>query len=218
MFRKKNPFKTGAFPPPRTNFGGETLPVSVRSEPLVGFRIWKVKPTPDGLGLWSLNTHYQWDISNQAECLPPPPRMFMGVPVNESAHPEPAPFVGCACGFYVSLPDQPLQEWEHVVYGKVHATGSVLLTGRVLRCSMGFKSEHAEIMSPVVLNVHCSASFACTDEVVSVDLQTDNARGWCKDHVPGVGVCVEAGQYMRHAADQLQTRYEGIEFISWFNL
>lgn len=208
MFGKKGP------PPPRNNIGGEPLPFSVRSEPIVGYRLWKVKPDAQGAALWSVNAHYRWEVHNQARCIPPPPMVFGAKPLNQPLHPEPAPFKDCACGIYCSLPDQPITEWEHTVYGRVHASGSVLLTGRVIRCTMGFKAEHAEVMSPVVLNAHCSAGLACEGDVVRVDLQSDHARGWCENHSPRVGV--DAGQYMRNTAAQLEARYPGVEFLSWW--
>ena len=212
MWRKKKPKGP---PPLRTNVGGDPLPISIRSSPLVGYRIWQVKPVHRGTSLWSLNTHYEWEVHNQAQCLPPAGQWFMG-PLMAPEHDHPASFVECSCGFYVALPDQPIGEWEQTVWNRVYASGSVALTGRVLRCEMGFKSEWAEILSPVVLNVACAASGDCLEDVTQVDLQSNYARGWCAQHAPGVGVIVEAAQYMKETARQLEARYEGIEFISWF--
>jgi hypothetical protein len=196
--------------------GGEPLPVSVRSEPIVGYRIWRVKPTTAGLAFWSLMQNYEWQVENTAECLTnrivPGPQMWnMPVPPK---HETAAPGVECACGFYVMLPDHHLSEWTHMVRGQVHASGSVALTGRVIRCTMGYKAEHAEIQSPVVLDVTCAASEKCLLDVVTVDLQADRARGWCGIHAPGVGALVEVSAYMRNACQQLEQKY-GIEVIAW---
>lgn len=201
----------------RTNRGGEQLPISVRSEPIEGSRIWRVTYTPDGLALKSLNHSYIWQVENTAECYRSAPTLMpIAVPAPPpEPHVEAAPGRDCACGFYVMLLDQPLEEWSNLVFGKVHAWGSVALTGRVIKCSMGMKAEHAEIMSPVVLDVGCAASKECENPVAKVDLQVDYARGWCADHAPQVGALVDAKPYFREAARQLSKRYPGVEFTSF---
>ena len=209
MFSKRPP------DPPRTNVGGDPLPISVRSEPIVGYRVWRVKPTPEGIVLHSLNQNYEWNVQNVAECLNYGPIHPWNTTPTPPRHTDPAPSVTCACGFYCSLPSQPIQEWAYLLRGRVHASGTVALTGRVIRCEMGFKSERAEIQSPVVLDVDCASWEPCDNDVAVVDLQTEEGRGFCADHVPSVGAVVEAGMYMRNAVTRLQARYPGIEFLSW---
>lgn len=201
--------------PPRSNVGGRALPISVRSEPLVGYRVWRIKPTPAGMVLYSLNQQYEWKVENTAKCLNSGPFIPWAHQQPPPKHEDPAPSVDCACGFYTSLPDQPLSEWAYILRGRVHASGTVALTGRVIRCSMGFKAEHAEIQSPVVLDVDCANREACDNDVTVVDLQAYEAKGYCADHTPVEGAVVEAGMYMRNTVTQLEARYPGVEFMSW---
>lgn len=190
-------------PPVRSNIGG--VPFSVRNEAIEGERVWRVKPTITGLALTSINQPYEWDTTNTATCRPIIGPYRSMIP---SQHDTPAPDVGCACGLYTILPGGSLNEWTGLTRGRVFATGRVALTGRVIRCTMGFKAEHAEILSPVVLKVSCASNPSCKNPVVTIDLQVADARGWCAQHEPGVGACVEVSAYMRETARQLSARYQ----------
>ena len=207
MWRKKSPVG----PPPRTNVGGEPLKVSVRSEPIVGYRMWRVKIGPAGLRLWALNVYYEWQVENTAACQPIKANPWFPVP-STLLHEDPSPSVNCACGLYAALPEAPLQEWDHSIAGLVHASGTVALTGRVIRCTLGYKAEHAEIQAPVVLEVNCIASTACPEPVVKVDVQKEYARGWCADHAPKD--VLDASQFMAEAVRQLSAHYQ-LAFLSW---
>lgn len=204
--------------PPRTNRGGDELPISVRAEPITGYRVWRVTTTPDGMALKSLNHDYVWAVENTAECLSGPSVVVphpRSMTLNPPPHEEAAPSRDCACGFYSMLPSQPLEEWSHLIYGKVHASGTVALRGRVLKCSMGYKAEYAELQSPIIVDVGCAASKSCESDVATVDLQVDYARGWCADHAPKEGALVTARTYMREVCRQLAARYAPVEFASW---
>jgi hypothetical protein len=196
------------------NTGGEPLPVSVRSSPIVGYRLWRVRPTPEGLSLWSVNQHYEWQVDNTAECLPTY-GAGMWAQVRPSPHDDPAPSLSCSCGFYCQNDSDPLDEWEKTVRGTVFASGTVALTGRVIRCELGFKAERATIESPVVLGGDCAFSPKCHEDVVAVGLQSRFAHAWCAEHVQKAGAIVEAAAYFRSAVNLLSTRYEPVEFISW---
>jgi hypothetical protein len=157
-----------------------------------------------------LNIRWTWGVENTAECI-----RYPGVMIpSPKTHPsEPSPYVECACGLYAALPNQPLGEWEHIVAGVVHASGSVALTGRVIRCTLGFKAEHATIQSPVVLGAYCGSSQACLEDVVAVDTQPGRVRGWCAEHAPDG--TVDAAAWFQNAVYELEQRYQPIEFLSF---
>jgi hypothetical protein len=195
------------------NMGGDELPLSLSTKPVVGYRLWRVYPDERGMALRSLNVNHTWAVDNTAQCFIPQvwPWPNMGIPT----HDDPAPSLSCQCGFYCALPEHPLQEWAHVVAGLVHASGTVALTGRVIRCTLGFKAEHATIQSPVVLDVDCGWTPTCEADVTRVEVLAGGIRGWCDEHTPRQGAVIEAVSFFREAVRQLSARYQPCEFISW---
>lgn len=193
------------------NYGGEELPVRQTSEPLVGYRYWLIHTTIVGLILHSLHVDYVWELESEAAC------KIVG-----RVH-ERIPDPQCLCGLYAMLPEHPLSEWEHMTRGRVHASGSVALSGRIIRCDAGFKAEHATVQSPVVLDVEYSGFHSCTEDVVAIQFQENRPMffGLCPTHakleseLPEPAPMVDAGIWMREACRSLEARYRNIEFISW---
>lgn len=144
--------------PSGPNTGGEELPVYFSTEPLVGHRLWRVAPAWAGPAvLKSLNMPYIWAVENTAACLPPASQMYQAIArqagIIKPIHDDPAPSLTCECGLYAQLYDHPLSEWTSTVYGRVHASGSVALSGRVIECDYGYKAQYATLISPIVLEI-----------------------------------------------------------------
>jgi hypothetical protein len=202
-------------PPKKTNIGGDELPFRVQSDPIVGYRLWRVKSTPDGYGLFSLNMPYEWKPVNTAECLKMAVHpMIPMIPGKIGVHDDPAPSLSCQCGFYIMLEDAPITEWDHTIRGQVHAYGTVELSGRVIKCTMGYKAEHAEIVS-VMVDAACgyrNDSGPCEANVAFVDPQL---RAFCPAHVPGEITMVDAQTAMENVRSRLEIRYPEVEVMSW---
>lgn len=119
------------------------------------------------------------------------------------------------------LPDHPLDEWEHMVRGRVRATGTVSLTGRVVRCERGYKAQYASIQSPVIIEANCSHLHGtCTNPVTTLALPEGHVRsvyGHCGEHgvefMSDPPVVVDAALWMEQACRELEARYPGVEFI-----
>lgn len=187
------------------NTGGTDLPRRRRSKPVTGFRTWRVKYDGAEMALWSLMQGHVWETSVTAECLP------------RREHEAPDP--GCACGLYCQLPEHPLTEWEIHVHGRVRATGTVQMSGRIIVCDYGYKAQHAAIESPVVVDADCLGK-ECGNPVTGVV-----SAGWdfwchCPDHPPtrSDAVLLEFGPWMKQTLTELRARYPGVEFLSWMEL
>ena len=109
------------------NKGG--LPVELAAEPIRGYRIWRVMPSAESSwALRSLRDHgVSWDRDMTAECL------------NENLpgwfrHRQEAPGARCSCGIYAQGPDRPIIDWNYVLNGRVKASGSILMWGRIIVC------------------------------------------------------------------------------------
>jgi hypothetical protein len=111
------------------------------------------------------------------------------------------------------------------VRGRVYASGTVALSGRVVRCARGYKAQYARIQSPLVLEADCQGSnnlVVCPNDVTRIDLPSGPFRsfyGWCgqgdhRSEDEDGGSTVDAGVWMRAAVKDLSGRY-GVEVISW---
>ncbi len=198
------------------NIGGELLPEEFGVTPLVGYRTWHVVNAGDGTGLAlkSLHFGYLWKPeTNSARCDSAGQLFF---PVN--THKGDSPDIGCACGFYAQLPDQPVEEWEFMRLGRVSATGTINMWGRIIVCERGYKAQHVSIQDPVVLEVSCQKG--CDNPVTRVELpymRVSHYPAYCDEHRPGHSspvVTVEAGIWLREACRELSDRYD-IEFLTW---
>lgn len=198
------------FRPNIGNVGGKALPHRESDIPLVGYRTWRVRHNVDGdIALHALHQGYEWQLENTAACAP-----FAAYP-NHSPHPEsPSPAINCQCGLYAQLPDQPIDEWNSLVRGRVRATGTIAMHGRIIRCERGFKAEHAVMQSPVILEGDCFIT-GCTEMVTRVEPVAREWHSFCSEHsVTENLLSVEV--WAREAVRQLTVRYPGIEFIPFF--
>lgn len=198
--------------PSGSNTGGEELPVYFSTEPLVGYRLWRVAPAyADPAVLKSLNMPYVWDVENTAKCVPyggP-----WGTYFAQDKHDDPSPSLECACGLYAQLPSHPLSEWTATVYGRLHASGTVALSGRIIECEFGYKAQYATIQSPVILEVDCYIR-GCDGDVVRIGTKDDQTlTGHCAEH--DIDGTVQIDVFLAETIRQLSARYDEIEFISW---
>ena len=200
------------------NIGGKQLSEEFGMTPLTGYRSWTVVNAGDGTGLalQSLHLGYIWKPgTNTADCNSAG-LLFKTV----GQHDGPSPDINCACGFYSQLPTQPLDEWERLRRAKVSATGTVAMWGRIIVCQKGYKAEHVQIESPVVLELSCQ--IGCDNLVTRVELPAFSQWAYttyCDEHKPpnhdDPAVTVEAGIWLKEACKELSTRYENIEFLNW---
>lgn len=209
----------------RTNKGGDELPLHVATEPLVGYRSWMVMPDRQGIGLalQSIHVPYQWGAGvNVAAC------NTSGS--NRVEHEESSPGRKCACGFYCAKGDDSLESWDHLIQYRVHATGFVALSGRIIECTAGYKAGQAEILDPIVLETPCAGrqkndqgfSIPCGHEVVGLGLPIPNDyryKAVCTEHLPLLGTepAVNVELWAQEAARILSAKY-GVEVLTWFNL
>jgi hypothetical protein len=201
------------------NVGGKELPLRLATDPLIGYRTWLVWNGLSGLALASIFINYEWKTGvNTAQCFP--------AASGNKPHGDPAPSSGCACGFYINLPDQGFSEWSHLVARKVHATGQVQMTGRVIRCEKGYKAGAAEIVSPVLIEAPCRSTENgryCTNGVTGIVLPRNNGitfSGVCDNHRVEpyrsiTDVVIDASVWMREVRKAMKKRYPGIEFLSF---
>lgn len=201
----------------RENVGGRELPYSLGTKPLIGHRHWRVTRQPSGeLGLQSMHVNLVWSVRETAEC------RSEGYKGTHGGHAEPAPYVGCACGLYAELPDTPITEWSWAIAGRVSASGSVALSGRIIKCQRGYKAQYAEMLAPVVLDVSCSGDGShCIREVSRIVLADDRVNayyGTCADHewseTHRNAVVVDADVWMPEAARTLTEKYD-LEVLSY---
>lgn len=194
--------------PPGSNVGGKPLRKRRSKRPLVGYRLWRIINLSSGAALRAVNNEWLWEVDNTAECI------RLTTWPSYTPHEEPAPHVECACGLYAQLPSDPLESWVGTVRGKLRASGSILMSGRVIRCARGFKAEHARIQSPVVLEVDCRGG-RC-DEPVTHLIPGDEWQGVCAEHPENE--MVEAEPALREVTRQLESGYPSIEFLTYFLL
>ena len=211
---------TGSGPSHPGNIGGELLPEEFGTTPLVGYRTWHVVNAGDGSGLAlkSLHFGYLWKSGvNDARC------DSAGTMFVPATHPGDSPDIDCACGFYAQLPDQPIEEWEFMRLGRVSATGTIEMWGRIIVCERGYKAQHVSIQDPVVLEVSCEKD--CDNPATRVELPFRRGSyypAYCDEHQPDRStvdgaapvVTVEVGIWLREACRELSDRYN-IEFLNW---
>lgn len=204
-----NPF-IHHFPPAHArNTGGEPLPTRSASEPLVGYRTWRLRNRGGYFALHSLMQYYEWKTENTARCLPS---------YNNGGHDDDAPSQGCACGFYCQLPEHPLDEWESHVRGRIRATGTVAMSGRIIKCELGYKAQHATIQSPVVIDVDCG-SMKCSEPPTKVKVGTSpDYWTYCDEHATSQrddDVFVDLPMFLEQMLSELRRTYPEIEFYTF---
>lgn len=197
------------------NVGGDVLPDEFGTEPLLGYRGWHVVDAGDGSGyaLKSLHLSYIWDRQVQAICHQQGAMFLKGDHHIGNISPDPR----CSCGIYAQLPEQPLTEWDSVKRGKVTASGTIAMWGRIIQCERGYKAQHAEIQAPLVLDMTCIQ--ACDRQPTRIAMPDHPQivfRAYCDIHVRSAEarVKVHAPIWLREVTDRLSSRY-GIEFLTW---
>ena len=205
-------------PPPsgKGNIGGEPLPFKLQTEPLIGHRYWRVTIDRNSghHALQSIHVGMIWERNEVAQCNPG------GYKYGKGGHEDPPPSLECACGLYAQLPDMPITEWWFAIGGKVYASGEVSLTGRVIKCTRGYKAEKAEILSPIYLDVSCSGDGnSCPQPVEVIALPNAGVThywGYCEEHRQEHedAVLLDADVWFPEAARELSDRY-GIQVLHW---
>ena len=204
-------------PPPspgRGNIGGEEIPTKLAVEPIIGRRLWRVARDRNTASLVLQSIHFSmtWEAEMVAKC------QVSGEVWGTSRHKSGAPGLDCACGLYAMLMDHTIGEWWHAVGGRVHASGDVALSGRVIKCTRGYKAQYAKIVPPVFLDVSCSGkSSRCPKHVTKVALPGDGVPyyfGYCKEHEDPASPLVDADVWLKEAARELSDRYD-LEVLHW---
>lgn len=196
------------------NKGGRVVvPDEIHTEPLTGYRYWRVLNDGKGLALYSMHAHYQWTgTTNTATC-----HGAKITPQSSVEHADKSPHPDCACGLYTQNPKFPLQEWQNMTRGVVSASGSVQMFGRVIVCKLGYKAEHATIDSPVVIEAACLLNCRNRPTRIQLPLPESKYYAWCDTHRPNYVehvATVEADVWLRYAVAELSERYPTVEFIS----
>jgi hypothetical protein len=195
------------------NVGGEVLPDEFGTEPLLGYRGWHVVDAGDGKGyaLKSLHVSFIWDRQVRAFCHYQA-AMFLNGKHNGNISPDP----GCSCGIYAQLPEHPISEWDTAKQGKVSASGTIAMWGRIIQCERGYKAQYAEIQSPLVLDMSCVKG--CERPVTGIALPGHSQLTFsshCDEHAGAAAVTVvDATIWLKGASDALSRRY-GMEVLTW---
>lgn len=190
------------------NQGGRELPVKFGTEPIVGYRTWRVRRF-DGLGfrLCSLIQSYAWLEENTAQCL---------IHSTMKTHQTPAPDPNCACGFYILKYTAETDKYESHVRGRVRAHGEVALTGRLIVCQAGYKAQFAQILSPVFVDVDCKKQ-ECMNPVRHLrPTSQEEFWGLCDDHDEENSI--PAGPTLTGVLEGLAADYPNTEFLSFHDL
>ena len=201
-------------PSHQANVGGEVMPDEFGTEPLQGYRGWYVVNAGDGAGfaLRSLHAGHIWSPQVEAVCLQSLTVFYRGP---DGAHVSPDP--ACSCGIYAQLPEQPLTEWDRMKQGRVTASGTIDMWGRIIQCERGYKAQYAEIQAPVVIDMSCVKG--CDRSPTRVALP-DHAQAvfhaYCEEHkhLSAHPVTVDAKFWMPVVTASLAKRYD-IEVFSW---
>lgn len=185
------------------NTGGEELVPDEYHEGYVrGYRWWRVGTDMTGMALQSLHFGYTWKGDNTAGCL--------GVKRHKTKSPDPA----CACGLYAQRPEFPIREWERLGRGSVHASGSILMSGRIIICERGYKAEKALIEAPVIIEAACM--WGCEETPAWITPPKFSERTFavdCATHVIDETDAIPVDTWLRECVRQLTNRY-GFPFIS----
>lgn len=196
------------------NVGGEVIPDEFGVEPLLGYRGWHVVNTGDGSGLAlkSLHVSYIWDRQVEAFCHQQAVLFRRGSHIGSIS-----PDLACSCGIYAQLPEHPLTEWDKVKKGRVCASGTIAMWGRIIQCERGYKAQFAEIQSPLVLDVSCIGD--CERAPIRIALP-DHPRSvftaYCADHLDSARerVTVQTDVWLREVSGSLSQRYD-LEVLTW---
>ncbi len=196
------------------NVGGDVLPDEFGTEPLLGYRGWHVVSAGDGSGLAlkSLHVSYIWQRDVEAFCHQQG-AMFLKGRHTGNISPDP----GCSCGIYAQLPEHPLSEWDKAKQGKVSASGTIAMWGRIIQCERGYKAQYAEIQEPLVLDMSCIQG--CGERPIRIALPNHPQivfSAYCGLHAKTANseVTIQAGIWLREASARLSRRY-GLEFLTW---
>lgn len=196
------------------NIGGDVLPDEFGTEPLLGYRGWHVVEAGDGTGfaLKSLHVSYLWVRQVEAFCHQQA-MMFQRPAHAGMASPDPR----CSCGIYAQLPEHPLTEWDQIKRGRVSASGTIAMWGRIIQCERGYKAQHALIQDPIVLDLSCVKD--CERDPVSVaipDSPQSVFSAYCDVHVETVTThpIVRADIWLGEVSERLSQRYE-LEVLTW---
>ena len=196
------------------NVGGELMPDEFGTEPLVGYRSWLVVNAGDGTGLAlkSLHVSYLWERQVEAIC------HQQAIMFRRDLHPDRiSPALTCSCGIYAQLPDQPISEWEHARRGRVYASGTIAMWGRIIECQRGYKAQYAQIQSPIVLDLSCVNG--CTNppsKVALPDHQWSVFNAYCTEHAVAASqtVKIQYDVWLGEARKRLSQRYQ-LEVLTW---
>ena len=196
------------------NVGGEVLPDEFGTEPLRGYRGWHVvnaEPGP-GWALKSLHVSYLWGRQVEAFChkqgMMFQPRAHIG-----SVSPDPA----CSCGIYAQLPEHPLDEWDRAKLGRVSASGTIAMWGRIIQCERGYKAQYASIQDPIVIDLSCLKDCDRDPIVVAIPHHPQLVFNcYCDEHARSADghVTVPADIWLREVSERLSQRYD-IEVLTW---
>jgi hypothetical protein len=138
-------------------------------------------------------------------------------------HRQEAPGVRCSCGLYAQGPDRPITDWTYVLNGRVKASGSILMWGRIIQCEAGYKAQHARIESPIVLDATCRGAAGklqaleknCVEPVARIeisDLLAQQIWAYCEWHAGRTWTIppalVDAGVWFDQACRNLSEIYQ----------
>lgn len=216
------------------NIGGTELDHEILATPLRGYRVWRIHNTPK-MHLRAVHMAYEWEVENEAVCHRSKSTAFWGIPTSiMSADPhndDPAPYIECACGLYAQLPDKPLKEWRDQLSKHVYASGSIAMSGRIIVCERGYKSQYATIESPVFVNSTCiytaeidgvKRSVECDQPIAKIWPQPARQyRGFCDEHAEtepkstGTIEFYDADPWFKVVVRELEERYPGVSFLTW---
>ena len=201
-------------PSHQANVGGQIMPDEFGSEPLLGYRGWHVVNSGDGIGfaLKSLHASYIWDRRVEAVCHQAMTVFYKG---RFGGHISPDPY--CSCGIYAQLPEHPLSEWDKLKQGRVSASGTIAMWGRVIQCERGYKAQYAEIQEPAVLDVSCVNDCDQPATKIALPDHSQNAfLAYCPQHADDShnAAMVDATVFLREARESLSRRYD-IEVLTW---
>lgn len=200
-------------PSHQANVGGQVLPDEFGTEPLLGYRGWHIVNAGDGTGfaLKSLHASHLWDREVEAVCLQAMTVFYKG---RYGGHRSPDP--ACSCGIYAQLPEHPLSEWDDIKVGRVSASGTIAMWGRIIRCERGFKAQYARIESPIVLDMSCVRGCDGPPNMIALpDMSQRGYLAYCPQHAYDVqSPLVRAELLLPEISNSLSRRYD-IEVLTW---
>jgi hypothetical protein len=182
-------------------------PLQYRSEPIVGYRAWRIRIEARRSRNWvpvltSLTAGTDWLTADLvATC---------DGRLGRRRHPPGTrlPALDCSCGIYaLSMPGGATGAGHPMV-----ATGRVLLTGRVIEGRRGYRAERGRITGPLSVTLRC-AHARCVDEPVFATRVLGAPRPVCLCHLtlePRVERVATLDEFGRALCSRLELRY-GVE-------